>query len=60
MLEVFKVDDVLVKGCESKVWLYIDFDYIENSFVLVGDLDICIVKGLLVLILVLYNGLILE
>lgn len=57
MPEILKVDDALVKGCESKVWLYIDFDHTENSLVLAGDSDTRIVKGLLALILALYNGL---
>jgi cysteine desulfuration protein SufE len=57
MPEVLKVDDALVKGCESKVWLYIDFDHTENCLVLAGDSDTRIVKGLLALILALYNGL---
>ena len=57
MPEVLKVDDALVKGCESKVWLYIDFDHTENSLVLACDSDTRIVKGLLALILALYNGL---
>ncbi|MDC3189664.1 SufE family protein [Pseudoalteromonas elyakovii] len=57
MPDVLKVDDALVKGCESKVWLYIDFDHTENSLVLAGDSDTRIVKGLLALILALYNGL---
>ncbi|WP_194441512.1 SufE family protein [Pseudoalteromonas simplex] len=57
MPEVLKVDDALVKGCESKVWLYIEFDHTENSLVLAGDSDTRIVKGLLALILALYNGL---
>ena len=57
MPAVLKVDDALVKGCESKVWLYIDFDHTENSLVLAGDSDTRIVKGLLALILALYNGL---
>ena len=55
MPEALKVDDALVKGCESKVWLYIDFDHTENSLVLAGDSDTRIVKGLLALILALYN-----
>ncbi len=57
MPEALKVDDALVKGCESKVWLYIEFDHTENSLVLAGDSDTRVVKGLLALILVLYNGL---
>lgn len=55
--EPLKVDDALVKGCESKVWLYVDFDLSENHLVLAGDSDTRIVKGLLALILALYNGL---
>ena len=57
MPDALKVDDALVKGCESKVWLYIEFDHSENSLVLAGDSDTRIVKGLLALILALYNGL---
>ena len=55
--EQMKVENALVKGCESKVWLYADFDLNENYLVLAGDSDTRIVKGLLALILALYNGL---
>ncbi|WP_404340222.1 SufE family protein [Pseudoalteromonas mariniglutinosa] len=57
MPEALKVEDALVPGCESKVWLYIDFDLTENSLLIAGDSDTRIVKGLLALILTLYNGL---
>lgn len=55
--DALKTNEALVPGCESKVWLYIDFDYTENSLVVIGDSDTRIVKGLLALILALYNGL---
>jgi cysteine desulfuration protein SufE len=52
-----KIDDALVPGCESKVWMYVEFDLSENVLVVAGDSDTRIVKGLLALILALYNGL---
>ena len=57
MPEVLKTDDALVLGCESKVWMYLDFDLEENTLVIVGDSDTRIVKGLLAIVLALYNGL---
>ncbi|MFU2508979.1 SufE family protein [Pseudoalteromonas sp. ASV78] len=57
MPEVLKTNDALVPGCESKVWLYLDFDLEENTLVIVGDSDTRIVKGLLAIVLALYNGL---
>jgi len=57
MPEVLKTPDALVPGCESKVWLYLEFDLQENCLVIIGDSDTRIVKGLLALILSLYNGL---
>lgn len=57
MPEVLKTDDALVPGCESKVWMYLDFDLEENTLVIVGDSDTRIVKGLLAIVLALYNGL---
>ena len=57
MPEVLKTDDALVPGCESKVWMYLDFDLEENTLVIIGDSDTRIVKGLLAIVLALYNGL---
>ncbi|CAM4297266.1 SufE family protein [Pseudoalteromonas ostreae] len=57
MSEILKTDDALVPGCESKVWMYLDFDLEENTLVIVGDSDTRIVKGLLAIVLALYNGL---
>ena len=57
MPDVLKTPDALVPGCESKVWLYLEFDLQENCLVIIGDSDTRIVKGLLAIILSLYNGL---
>lgn len=55
--DALKTDDALVPGCESKVWMFVEFDLTENALVVIGDSDTRIVKGLLALILALYNGL---
>ena len=55
--DVLKTDDALVPGCESKVWMFVEFDLTENTLVVIGDSDTRIVKGLLAIILALYNGL---
>lgn len=57
LADILKTDDALVPGCESKVWIFVEFDLTENALVVIGDSDTRIVKGLLALILALYNGL---
>lgn len=57
LADVLKTNDALVPGCESKVWMFVEFDLTENALVVIGDSDTRIVKGLLALILALYNGL---
>lgn len=52
-----KVDNALVTGCESNVWLYKDFAEDEGTLVFSADSDTRIVKGLLYLILTMVNGL---
>ncbi len=52
--EELKVEQALVMGCESNVWLYIDFNDEESCLMLVADSDTRIVKGLLMIILNLY------
>ena len=56
LADILKTDDALVQGCESKVWMFVEFDLTENALVVIGDSDTRIVKGLLALILALYNG----
>lgn len=57
LADVLKTDDALASGCESKVWMFVEFDLTENTLVVIGDSDTRIVKGLLAIILALYNGL---
>ncbi|BED89240.1 cysteine desulfurase, sulfur acceptor subunit CsdE [Pseudoalteromonas sp. MM1] len=57
LADVLKTDDALVPGCESKVWMFMEFDDSENRLVVIGDSDTRIVKGLLAITLALYNGL---
>ena len=57
LADILKTEDALVPGCESKVWMFVEFDLTENALVVIGDSDTRIVKGLLALILALYNGL---
>lgn len=54
--EPLKVDDAKVNGCESNVWLYIDYHHNEGTLAIIGDSDTRIVKGLLALVLFIYNG----
>nr|WP_281358242.1 SufE family protein [Pseudoalteromonas caenipelagi] len=54
--DVLKTDEARVRGCESNVWLHIDLDEQQQHLVLVGDSDTRIVKGLLVIVLAIYNA----
>ncbi len=46
--EQFRTDDKLIKGCQSKVWVY---PYIQNEHILFyGDSDSTLVKGLVSLV----------
>ena len=55
MPELLKTDDVLIKGCESKVWLRVELSD-EQIIVLIGDSDTRIVKGLMGLIILMHQG----
>ncbi|PAJ73644.1 SufE protein [Pseudoalteromonas sp. NBT06-2] len=52
-----KVDSAIVDGCESNVWLYINFNNEERKLLIAADSDTRIVKGLLSIILYLYSDL---
>jgi len=52
-----RVESALVNGCESNVWLYIDFNNEESKLLIVADSDTRIVKGLISIILYLYSDL---
>ncbi|MFY8274955.1 SufE family protein [Pseudoalteromonas sp. SSDWG2] len=54
--DALKVDSAKVSGCESNVWMYIDFTPEEDKLVIIADSDTRIVKGLLAVILTLYQN----
>jgi cysteine desulfuration protein SufE len=53
--QALRQNQYLVKGCESQVWLY--HQQIEGQLRFYADSDARIVKGLLMVVLVLFNGL---
>ncbi len=54
MAEALKTDGALVKGCTSKVWLVHSLN--ENKHTFLTDSDAHIVKGILYVLLCLFNG----
>ena len=53
-----KTDDNKVNGCASQVWLDMKWDEPNNTkvFIIEGDSDALIVKGLIAILLSLYQG----
>jgi cysteine desulfuration protein SufE len=54
MEESFKVDSNLIKGCQSQVWLHSELNSL-GQVLLQADSDALIVKGLVSIILHVYN-----
>lgn len=54
LLEEYRTDDNLVRGCQSQVWLFAEFHNGRVTFF--GDSDAAIVKGLVALAFRLYSG----
>ena len=54
--ETYRNDNFKVKGCVSQVWLYPDSDD-KNQLFFSGDSDSQLVRGLVAIILIIYNGL---
>lgn len=56
--ESLKVDDVLVKGCQSQVWLYPSWEGGEagHGFALKGDSDTLMVRGVIYLFQQMFAG----
>jgi len=48
-----KLDENLIKGCQSKVWLHADF--IDNKLLFTADSDAILTKGLVALLLRVYT-----
>lgn len=53
--ESLQTDSNLVKGCQSKVWLWVNLE--NEKMVIQADSDAMIVKGLVALMLRLFSGL---
>ena len=52
--EEFKLDENLINGCQSKVWLH---SKIENDIIeFTGDSDAILTKGIVALLLRVFNG----
>lgn len=52
--DTFRVEDNIVKGCQSKVWLVTDYN--EGAVEYRADSDALIVKGLISLLLRVFSG----
>lgn len=53
MKESLKTEESKVKGCQSQVWLHAEFSHGKIQYV--GDSDALIVRGLVALVLKIYN-----
>ncbi len=51
----FKIQALLVKGCQSQVWLKADLS-LNGTLILKGESDSIIVQGLLSLLIFVYSG----
>lgn len=49
-----KSDDLLIKGCQSRVWL--KADYIDDKIVLTSDSDAIITKGIIALLVRVFSN----
>ncbi len=50
----YKTDDYLIKGCQSKVWVYPEFNGITLHFT--ADSDAILTKGIVALLLRIYSN----
>ena len=50
----YKVDENLIKGCQSKVWLYSDLN--EDMITFTADSDAILTKGIVALLLRVYSN----
>ena len=56
MDEELKTDENKVRGCTSQVWLVETADSTDESFKFIADSDAIIVKGLVAILMLVYNG----
>ena len=52
--ESSKIDDKLIKGCQSRVWL--DYKIEDGKIIFSADSDAIITKGIISLLIRVYNG----
>ena len=52
--EQFKLDENLIKGCQSKVWLHSELK--EDSLIFTADSDAILTKGIVALLLRVYSN----
>ncbi|WP_370424564.1 SufE family protein [Tenacibaculum dicentrarchi] len=52
--DTFKLDENLIKGCQSKVWLYSELS--GNSILFTADSDAILTKGIVALLLRVYSN----
>jgi len=55
LAEQYKTPQNLIEGCQSRVWIQADFDGSTKKIHFTGDSDAVIVKGLVSLILSVFN-----
>lgn len=53
--EADKLEENLVRGCQSQVWLHVDYDPSSNRISLRIDSDAYIVRGLIAIVLAAYD-----
>ena len=51
--DIYKSEDNLIKGCQSKVWLHADFE--DGKLLFTADSDAILTKGIISLLLKVYN-----
>lgn len=52
--EIYKLDENLIKGCQSKVWLYSELK--NDAIIFTADSDAILTKGIVALLLRVYSN----
>ena len=52
--EQYKTDDYIIKGCQSKVWVYADMQ--KETIIFTADSDAIITKGIIALLIRVFSG----
>ena len=55
MDEKIKTEDILIRGCQSKVWLYSEL--VNGKLIFIADSDAAITKGMISILLKAFSGL---